>query len=73
MITNTYGAFFTLRNMSTGLTDDARGISFLIDENSYALALFEIFFYALHREIRKKRIELFGHIHKENFLFVVIK
>ena len=73
MITNTYGTFFTLRNMSTGLTDNARGISFFVDENPYALALFEIFFYAFHCQYRKKWIEFFGHIHKENFLFVVME
>ena len=73
MITNTYGTFFTLRDVSTGLTDNARGISFFIDENPYAFALFEIFFYAFHRQYRKKWIEFFGHIHKENFLFVVME
>jgi len=73
VITDADRAFFTLRNMTTLLTNNATGISFFIDENSYFLAFGEVLFYAHLHDFRKIWIEFFGHIHKENILVCMFK
>lgn len=68
VITDAYRAIFALGNSSAFVADDAPSIAFFVDENSYLLALGQIFFYALTRQLRKIWRDLLGHINKKNFL-----
>jgi hypothetical protein len=68
VITNTYRAVFTLGNTSAFMTDNPSSIAFFVYKNSDFLALSEILFYALTRQLRKIGGNLLGHINKKNFL-----
>jgi len=63
MITDANIAVLTLGNMSAVVADNSSGVAFLVDEDSDFFSLFEIFFYAVERQLRKVRSKFLRHIH----------
>ena len=69
MITNAHGTIFTLGDISALVTNNPTCIALFVHENSYFLALGEIFFYPLKCHLRKIRSNLLAHIYQKNGFF----
>jgi hypothetical protein len=68
VITDADGAFFTLRDVTASLADDAVGIAFFVDEDSDFFSKLEIFLYPHERQLGKIRIDLLRHIDQKYIL-----